>query len=133
MTEPLLRVRDLTVNLRVPSTVILEGIDLDLGRRNHRHIGRIGSRETTLAKALLRLLLSQQVVVNGSIRLRETGDPLRQRARPARNQRRADLLDLSGARASPQSSSASEQQVSEVLRAHSGWTAGIDEKKLIRC
>ncbi len=71
MTELLLQVRDLTVHLRSPAAVVLDGVGFDLAPGETVGIlGESGAGKTTLAKALVRLLPPDCWAVEGSFRFR---------------------------------------------------------------
>lgn len=70
MREPLLSIRDLTVQLRSSADIVLDGISLDVDAGESIGIvGESGAGKTTLAKAVVRLL-SPQWSLKGSIQFR---------------------------------------------------------------
>ncbi len=120
MAELLLRVRDLIVHLRLPPTVILEGISFDLAAGETVGIlGESGAGKTTLAKAIIRLLPPDPWAVEGSVRLRES-ELLRASERELQKVRGAQISLISQ---EPELALnpvlAVGKQADEVLRAHS--------------
>ena len=72
MTEPLLRIRDLTVRYRAKesTTYAVEGVSLDIQRGEVAAlVGESGSGKTTVAMAVPRLLPGEAKVASGSIEL----------------------------------------------------------------
>ncbi|MBV9268457.1 MAG: ABC transporter ATP-binding protein, partial [Acidobacteriaceae bacterium] len=68
MTDPLLKVRDLTVHFRGSRTAALSGVSFDLSRgETVAVLGESGAGKTTLARTILRLLPEASASVSGEI------------------------------------------------------------------
>jgi ABC-type glutathione transport system ATPase component len=72
MSEPLLKIRDLSVHFRTSHGIaqVLRNVSLDLGRgRAVGVVGESGSGKSTLAASLLRLLPANLARLDGTIEL----------------------------------------------------------------
>jgi oligopeptide/dipeptide ABC transporter ATP-binding protein len=131
MTEPLLRVRDLTVEFATRGGVVaraVDGVDLDVRPREVvALVGESGSGKTTLARTLLGL----ELPAAGSVEY--DGDPLPRSVRALRGYRRRVQLVLQDPTGSLNPRQTVYESVAEGLRIHRvvADTEGATETELV--